>query len=147
MPFTLLEVIFQASGPPPPITIFALGKSLFTVSFCALASLILGAKAVWRASRGGAEQTEAAGLTMNASLFWGAMAGLTGQFHTVMGLILVAASVSRSSPIEPEAHGLIAVGTAVALGASAYGMLVLLMSSLAWFGFRTWRLRTSSAAG
>ena len=51
---------------------------------------------------------------------------------------MTSTSVAHSAPVAPEAHELIAMGVAIAFGASAYGSVVFLLSALIWFGFRHW---------
>ena len=62
-----------------------LGKSLLTISFCALLVLALSAKAAWRASRGERVHDGGVRSTVDAVLFWGAFAFVLGLFHTAMG--------------------------------------------------------------
>lgn len=148
--FFLLDAVQQAAamtpdGTGPSFSISSMGKSLFTISFCAILVLSLSGKAVWGTLRGGVDDHQRLRSTANSVLFWGAFAFVLGVFHTAMGLILAAASVAASSPIVPEAHELIALGVAVALGAGAYGSLVCMVGALIWFGFRHWHLKRFSS--
>jgi hypothetical protein len=123
-----------------------MGKSLISVSFCALLVVGLATKAAWRMLRGAPEQRVLARSTIDAGLFWGAFAFVVGLFHTVMGLVMTANSVRGAAPVDPEEHGLIATGVMAALGASAYGTLVFLLAALLWFGFRHWHAKAAPQA-
>ena len=131
-------VASPAAAAPPPFTIFALGKSLFSVSFCALVAIGLAAKAVWRVHRGGPDHHALALSSADAGLFWGLFAFVVGLFHTFLGLTLTSINIRAYAPVEPALHGVIAGGVAAALGAATYGLLVLLLTALFWFGFRHW---------
>ena len=133
-------------GSRPPFNLMWMGKSLFTISFCALLVVSLTGKAVWSTLRGGVDDHLRARSTASSVLFWGAFAFVLGVFHTAMGLILASVSVANSAPVVPEAHELIAMGVAVALAAIAYGSLVFMLAALIWFGFRYWHGRRSSLA-
>ncbi|MEX2374259.1 MAG: MotA/TolQ/ExbB proton channel family protein [Dehalococcoidia bacterium] len=123
-----------------------MGKSLVSVSFCALLVLGLAAKAAWRILRSRPEQQVLARSTIDAGLFWGAFAFVVGLFHTVLGLIVTAMSVRGAAPVDPEEHGLIATGVMAALGAGAYGTFVFLLAALLWFGFRHWHQKAVQQA-
>jgi len=122
----------------PSFSILWMGKSLFTISFCALVVLALSARAAWRASRGDRVHDGGVRSALDAVLFWGAFTFVLGVFHTAMGLITTSFSVAHSAPIAPEMHELIAMGAALAVASTAYGSVVFLLSALVWFGFRHW---------
>ncbi len=138
----LHEIVEQVgSSTPPPPSIRLMGKSLVSVSFFALVTFGVAARAVWHASRGQAADRAQARSTMDASLFWGAFTFAVACIHTLIGLIVTALSVRAAAPIEPGAHWLIATGIAVPLASSVYGLFVFLLAALAWFGFRSWHAR------
>lgn len=148
---SLLDVVLQTAvttpdGTGPSFDIVSMGKSLFTISFCAILVLSLSAKAAWGTLRGGLDEHLRVRSTVNSVLFWGGFAFVLGLFHTAMGLILTSASVAASSPVVPEAHELIAMGVAIALGAVVYGSLVFMLAALMWFGLRHWHLKRFSPA-
>lgn len=140
-----LHDILQQAGTsaPPPLSLRVMGKSLISVSFFALVTFGVAARAVWHASRGNDAARARARSTMDASLFWGVFTFAVAFLHTLLGLLLTALSVRAAAPIEPGAHWLIATGIAVPLAAGAYGLFVLLVAALVWFGFRYWQDRTS----
>ena len=146
MPMLLLDILQSGvpspSGPPPPFTVLALGKSLFSVSFCALTAAVLAVRAVWRANRSAPDQRALALSSADASLFWGGLAFAVGLFHTFLGLTLTSITIRAYAPVEPALHRVIAGGVAAALGASAYGLLVLVLMALFWLGFRNWHRRS-----
>lgn len=137
----LQEVAGTASDALPVFRIRWMGKSLITITFCALLVLSFSAKAVWRSLREGRDDYARIRSTVDAVLFWGVFALVLGVFHTFIGLIMMSLSVASSAPVLPEAHELIATGFAVALGAGAYGSVVCLLAALLWFWLRH-RLRT-----
>lgn len=139
-------VVTAPDAAPLSFSIRLMGKSLITISFCALLVLSLSAKAAWRTLRGGRDQQVRVRSTANAVFFWGAFAFVLGLFHTAMGLIMTSLSVARFAPVVPEAHELIATGVAIALGAGAYGSVVFLLAALLWFGFRHWLRKTVVSA-
>lgn len=141
----LYEIVQEVgSATPPPLSLRVMGKSLVSISFFALVTFGVTAKAAWHAFRGKvADQPGRTRSTIDAILFWGLFTLSISFFHTVMGLLLTALSVRAGGPIVPEAHWLIATGIAVPLAASAYGLFVFLLAALAWFGFRHWYARSS----
>lgn len=138
----LHEIVQQVgSPPPPPLSLRLMGKSLVSVSFFALVTFAVAAKAVWHASRREAADRERARSSMDASLFWGAFTFAVAFIHTLLGLIMTALSVRAAGTLEPDAHWLVATGIAVPLAASVYGLFVFLLAALVWFGFRNWQAK------
>ncbi len=138
----LHEIVPQVgSSTPPPLSIRLMGKSLVSISFFALVTFGVAARAVWHATRGEAADRAQARSTMNTSLFWGAFTFAVALIHTLIGLVITALSVRAAAPIEPGIHWLIATGIAVPLASSVYGLFVLLLAALVWLGFRTWHAR------
>ena len=132
------------SATPPPLSLRVMGKALVSISFFAVVTFGVTAKAAWNAFQGGvANQPARSRSTIDAILFWGLFTLAISVFHTVMGLLLTALSVRAAGPIEPEAHWLIATGIAVPLAASAYGLFVFLLAALAWFAFRHWHTKAN----
>ena len=129
-----------------PFSVLQLGKSLFTVSFFALVTLITTARVAWRIRSGTANEAYEVRSTIDLGLYWGAFTFGVGAFHTVMGLIVTAQSVEFAAPIEPGEQWLVARGVTLALIACAYGLLVLLLTALAWLGLRRWHRKAAPAA-
>lgn len=134
----LQEAVGATSDAMPAFRIRWMGKSLITISFCALLVLSFSTRAVWRSLRGGRDDYARIRSTVDGVLFWGVFAFVLGVFHTFMGLIVTSLSVASSAPVLPEAHELIATGVAIALGAGAYGSLVCLLAALLWLWLRHW---------
>jgi hypothetical protein len=125
-------------GTPSPFSIFQLGKSLFTIPFFTLVTVIITGRGVWRLKRGGPSQLPLARSTIDLGLFWGALTFGAGLFHTFMSLISTAQSVQLYGPIGPEQQWLVARGVMLALMAGAAGLLVFLVAALAWRVLRRW---------
>lgn len=143
----LQEAVVTASDATrPSFSIRWMGKSLITISLCALLVVSLSAKALWRTARGERGHPAQIRSTIDAVLFWGAFAFVLGLFHTSMGLIVSSISIARSGPVMPETHELIATGVAIAFGAGAYGSVVFLLAALFWFGFRHWLRKSVRSA-
>lgn len=141
-----LHEIVQEVGPstPPPLSLRLMGKSLVSISFLALVTFGVAARAVWHSSRTEAADRARARSTMDASLFWGAFTFAAAVMHTLLGLIMTALSVRAAGTLEPEAHWLVATGVALPLAASAYGLFVFLLAALVWFAFRSWHTRSKA---
>ena len=143
MTSTLLAEVLQSApaASRPSFSILLMGKSLVSVSICALLVVGLAAKAAWRILRGGPEQRVRVRSTIDAGLFWGAFAFVAGLCHTAMGLMVTSLSIGASAPVEPDQQWLIAYGVAAAMGSTGYGGLVLLFAALLWLGLRRWHAK------
>lgn len=75
---------------------------------------------------------------VDAVLFWGGFAFLTGVLGTLVGVTIAAGALERLGDIPA---GLVWGGMKVALISSVAGMLILALASLAWFGLQLrWRM-------
>lgn len=82
---------------------------------------------------------------IDAILFWGGFAMITGVLGTLLGIIEAARSIEIAGGVQARlAWG----GIRVASGTSALGATILAMASLAWFALQLrWRLLTARTSG
>lgn len=74
---------------------------------------------------------------MDSVLFWGGFSLVTGILGTLVGIVLAAQSIEYAGSVSPT---LVWGGIKVALYSSVFGLLVLAVSSLAWFALNLrWR--------
>lgn len=120
----------------------ALGFIRWPLTFSLLAVALLSALSVYRLFRPGAWGDLRTKVWLDAILFWGAFAVISGVLGTVVGLVLAAQSVEAAGEVSTV---LLAGGIKVALVSSALGFLILFFSSLAWFGLQfRWRMLVAS---
>ena len=75
---------------------------------------------------------------IDAILFWGGFAVVTGVLSTLVGIIIAAQAIETMGGLSA---GLVWGGIKVALLSSALGTLILAVASLLWFGLQLrWRL-------
>ena len=128
---------FAARGP-----IFSFSDGVFMmypITFCAIMVVIL---AGWTALRMKAQDPGLGALTRGAIdgvLFWGGYASVLGVLGTVVGISIAAQSVEAVGEVHTT---LVWGGIKVSLMTTIFGLLVLLGSSLFWFGLRQWHRRT-----
>ncbi len=109
--------------------------------------LIILAVTAWCAARLLRPGARADGPTkawVDAILFWGGFGLITGVLGTLVGIVLTAASVEAAggSATAPLIWG----GVKVALGSSVFGLLIVALSSLVWFGLQIrWKLLEARA--
>jgi hypothetical protein len=78
---------------------------------------------------------------LNGILFWGcisAVLGLLGQFS---GLWYALGAISKAEMINPR---LVAQGLMESFSTTILGLLILLLSSVAWFALRSWARRVGN---
>lgn len=81
---------------------------------------------------------------VDAILFWGGFALMTGVLGTLVGVILAASSIEQAGTVHAT---LVWGGMKVAILSSVFGLLIIAVASLAWFGLQMrWRLMQASAA-
>lgn len=74
---------------------------------------------------------------LDAILFWGGFAVVTGVLGTLVGIVVAAQSIEGAGAVSTS---LVWGGIKVALFSSVVGVLVLALASLAWFGLQLrWR--------
>lgn len=75
---------------------------------------------------------------VDAILFWGGFAMITGVLGTVLGVILAAQAIEAAGAVMPA---LVWGGIKVAMLSSAAGFTILAFAALSWFGLQLrWRL-------
>lgn len=110
--------------------------SLLVVVALALWSLAL----VWR----GAMPGRHAKAWIDAILFWGGFAAVSGVLGTLVGIIITFQFIELADEVVAT---LVAGGIKVALLSSALGTLILALASLLWFGLQLrWRILVAQHA-
>ena len=74
-------------------------------------------------------------------LFWGGMSVVLGTLGTVVGIVQMAQYFVRAGSVHPP---LVWSGLGVALVTLIFGLLILLVSLLLWFGLRQWHAAASA---
>ncbi len=75
---------------------------------------------------------------VDAILFWGGFAVVTGMLGTLVGIIIAAQAIEAAGAVSTT---LVWGGIKVAMLSSLFGTLILIVSSLLWFGFQfRWRV-------
>jgi hypothetical protein len=119
------------------------GFMMYPITLCAIAVLALAGRAAWRISVGRSEAGAPVRAGIDGVLFWGVYASVLGVLGTVVGITLAAMAVEAVG----EVHvALVSGGIKVALITTIYGLLILLLSALLWFGLRQWH-RSEVLAG
>ena len=80
---------------------------------------------------------------IDAVLFWGGFAALLGLIGTLGGVGVMARSIEQAGSVSPAVAW---SGIRVALITTVFGLMVLAVTLLAWFGLRT-GLRRSAGGG
>lgn len=113
-----------------------------TFSMAAVAVLALWSlRLVWS----GAMPDRHARTWIDAILFWGAFAAVTGVLGTLVGVIIAAQAIETMGGLSDT---LVWGGIKVALLSSALGTLILAVASLLWFGLQfRWRVLVVRYAG
>ncbi len=111
--------------------------SLLVVVALALWSLAL----VWHSAMPGRH----AKAWIDAILFWGGFAAISGVLGTLVGIIITFQFIELAGEVVAT---LVAGGIKVALLSSALGTLILAVASLLWFGLQLrWRFLVAEHAG
>lgn len=113
------------------------------LSFLAVAIL-----AVWsaiRLFRSGASPDLRTKAWLDAILFWGGFALISGVLGTLVGIIIASQAIEAAGEVSTT---LVWGGIKVALLSSAFGAMILEFAALLWFVLQLrWRLLTAEAAG
>jgi hypothetical protein len=106
-----------------------------------LSVLVVAGLTLWSSTRlfkPGAWPDRRTKVFVDAILFWGGFAVVTGVLGTLLGIILAAQSIEAAGSISTT---LVWGGIKVALLSTALGFLILIFSSLVWFGLQfRWRM-------
>jgi hypothetical protein len=81
---------------------------------------------------------------LDAILFWGGFAVISGVLGTLVGIIIAAQSIEAAGAVRTT---LVWGGIKVALLSSAFGVLILALAALIWFVLQLrWRLLVAKAS-
>ena len=105
--------------------------------FSLMAVITLTLWSTGRLVRGGAEADLTTKASLDAVLFWGGFALLTGILGTVLGIILAAQSVEAAGAVSST---LLWGGIKISLLSAALGFMIMVVAALAWFPLQ-WRWR------
>ncbi|HSM59683.1 MAG TPA: MotA/TolQ/ExbB proton channel family protein [Longimicrobiales bacterium] len=112
-----------------------------------LSVLVVVALSVWstlRLFRPGAAAEPRTKAWVDAILFWGGFALISGVLGTLVGIIIAAQSIEAAGQISTT---LVWGGIKVAMLSSVFGILILAGASLVWFVLQLrWRLLRAAAA-
>lgn len=117
---------------------YELGFIRWPLALSIVAVLFLSGLSVYRLYRPGAWGDLRTKAWLDAVLFWGGFAVVSGVLGTVVGMVLVAQSIEAAGAVSTT---LVAGGIKVALLSAALGLVILFLSSLIWFGLQfRWRM-------
>lgn len=113
----------------------------------ALSVVTVAALTIWssyRLFRPGARPDLRTKAWLDAILFWGGFALISGVLGTLIGIIIASQSIEAAGEVHPT---LVWGGIKIALLSSALGALILALSSLLWFALQLrWRLLVAEEA-
>jgi len=82
---------------------------------------------------------------IDAVLFWGGFAAISGVLGTLIGVIVAAQSIEMAGAVVPS---LVWGGIKVAVLSSAFGVLILALAALLWFALQLrWRYQVEEFEG
>lgn len=123
-----------------------MGVIRFPLGLSVLIVVVLGIYSAARLFREGATADPMTKTWLDAILFWGGFALVTGVLGTLVGIVVAAQSIEAAGAVTGS---LVWGGVKVALYSSVFGILVLTGAALVWFGLQLrWRylLAEGSAA-
>jgi hypothetical protein len=116
----------------------AMGFIRYPTTFALLCVLLLTAYSgarLWRPNAGPDPLTKT---WLDAILFWGGFAMISGVLGTLVGIVIAAQSIEAAGAVHPS---LVWGGIRVAMLSSAYGTLILAVGALSWFALQLrWRV-------
>lgn len=124
----------------------SMGVIRFPLGLSFLIVVVLGIYSTIRLFREGATADPMTRTWLDAILFWGGFALVTGVLGTLVGIVVAAQSIEAAGAVSGT---LVWGGVKVALYSSVFGILVLTGAALLWFGLQLrWRylLAEGSAA-
>lgn len=114
-----------------------MGVIRFPLGLSFLIVVVLGAYSAVRLFRTGATADPMTRTWLDAILFWGGFALVTGVLGTLVGIVVAAQSIEAAGAVSST---LVWGGVKVALYSSVFGILVLAGAALLWFGLQLrWR--------
>jgi hypothetical protein len=119
-------------------TWYSLGVIRWPLAFSLLVVLLLAAWSAYRLYRSGARPDLHTKAWLDAILFWGGFAFISGILGTLVGIIIASRFIENSGEVSSS---LVWGGIGVALTSSAFGALILGFAALLWFVLQMrWRL-------
>ena len=116
----------------------SMGFMRWPLAFSLLCVLLLSLYSGGRLFRPGASADLLTKTWLDAILFWGGFAMISGFLGTIVGVVIAAQSIEAAGSVQTT---LVWGGIKVALLTSAFGTLILAASSLLWFGLQLrWRI-------
>ncbi len=121
-----------------------MGVMHWPLAFSAVTTLALTAWSAVRLFQPGAWADLRTKAFIDATLFWGGFAAITGVLGTLVGIVIASQAIEAAGQVSSS---LVWGGIKVALLTSVVGVLILGISALAWFGLQLrWRLLEADAA-
>lgn len=115
----------------------ALGAMRLPMAFSLLAVLVLTLWSAGQLVKPGAEPDPRLKAWVDAVLFWGGFAAISGLLGSLVGIIVMFQRIEAAGEVVPT---IVAGGTKVALLSSSIGLMILGVSALAWFPLQLrWR--------
>lgn len=105
-----------------------------------IVNLVLAGRATL-ALAGGQRTGEALEPGLQAILFWGVVGGVTGFLGQYHGMYNALRAIRDATAIDPR---VVAMGLAESFGTVLWGLLLFILSALAWFGLSGWNRRRSA---
>ena len=121
-----------------------LGFIRWPLALSVVAVLLLTAWSTYKLFRSDARPDLRTKAWLDAILFWGGFALLSGVLGTLIGIIIASQSIEAAGEVHPT---LVWGGIKIAVLSSALGALILALASLVWFGLQLrWRLLVADQA-
>ncbi len=122
-----------------------MGFMRWPLAFSLVAVLLLALWAAVRLFRPGAAPDLRTKAWVDAILFWGGFAVISGVLGTLVGIVIAAQSIEAAGQVSTM---LVWGGIKVAMLTSVFGMLILGFAALVWFVLQLrWRLLVADAEG
>lgn len=122
-----------------------MGFMRWPLAFSLVAVLLLASWATLRLFRPGAAPDLRTKAWVDAILFWGGFAVISGVLGTLVGIVIAAQSIEAAGQVSTM---LVWGGIKVAMLTSVFGMLILGFAALVWFVLQLrWRLLVADAEG
>lgn len=116
----------------------AMGFIRWPLAFSLLAVVLLSLYSAGRLFRPSAGPDLLTKAWLDAVLFWGGFAMISGVLGTLVGIVIAAQSIEAAGTVSTS---LVWGGIKVAMLSSAFGTLILAFSGLLWFGMQLrWRV-------
>ncbi len=122
----------------PSVIWDSMGFMRWPLAFSLGAVIVLALWSAFKLFRPGASPDRRTKAWLDAILFWGGFAVISGVLGTLVGIILAAQAIEAAGDVSTT---LVWGGIKVALLTSFFGMLILAFAALLWFALQLrWRL-------